>query len=695
MVILTGIGGWVLARVLGLQTLARVMLGLLCIGKGNLHAVMSSGWYQLSIGQMYFPWILAGVMGIFLFKHRRWPIIMTVLSFVLMFWAGMVWYALPMLILLGLLTLAFAFRQTRGENGKRGRIVVDSIVIRRIVLAGLLTVFLSAATLIPFIADRGYIGTSTIGADDQPGLALVINQYFSGQKFQQLYDNGSSYFSFISPGWFVIFIAVLLYVTLMVRPRSAASHPQGIWRLLVVSYLMIVFITLWGAGINPIITLLYQVVPLVTQFRHVERALGVGSFLIAVTLAIFVDVIWVSLVRHPFWEQRPRLARFGRWINVGAAVILIGSTGLSTYTVLSAWNMYGSGLTPENTIIANCLTWLRAQRGDDEIAMWVQSYPALMSFFRTRIRDWTIGGDFYTPQGPPSTFVQAGNLVGALPKLSLSYYDWDNSWELGLGYKTALPGAPTYNQRPCFFMRDTDEFSYAFSIPAAVLAQKTTVNPDYLGAPQGVQVTPDQLVPADTTPLTSFIRNNDYIGLVVPGNPDQDQVVSVQEVAFPGWKVSVNGLPANLEVVGGQIGVVVPKGTGSYAILFQYRPTLVMISLIISLLTSLFCIVYLLRLDRFIPTAVTDAVLAAGKQAADRSMKFMLNPAVMGTDVITEDYLALPPRPILLPPPVGQALPAPVETGAAEAVVAGAGGAIDSGSENERSDREETGENHE
>src|SRR5262249_6306074 len=59
-IIFSGLGGWVLGRVIGLRALGRVMLGLLCIGRGNLHAVLANGWFTISSSQTYFPWIVAG-----------------------------------------------------------------------------------------------------------------------------------------------------------------------------------------------------------------------------------------------------------------------------------------------------------------------------------------------------------------------------------------------------------------------------------------------------------------------------------------------------------------------------------------------------------------------------------------------------------------------------------------------------------
>src|SRR5260370_28712793 len=57
--ILAAVGGWVLGRVLGFGLLARLLLALLCLGKGNMAAMIGTGYFQLSVTQAYFPWIMA------------------------------------------------------------------------------------------------------------------------------------------------------------------------------------------------------------------------------------------------------------------------------------------------------------------------------------------------------------------------------------------------------------------------------------------------------------------------------------------------------------------------------------------------------------------------------------------------------------------------------------------------------------
>lgn len=151
--IVAGWGGWALARVLGLRWLGRLLLALLCIGKGNMGAMIGAGWFQLGTSQAYIPWVVAGTIGILRFKHRRWPIVLTVLAFTLLFWAGNVWYTLPTLLIVATVTLSHIVKIVRvqGEQRTIWSLAINRFALRRMLMAGLLTVGFSAITLLPLL----------------------------------------------------------------------------------------------------------------------------------------------------------------------------------------------------------------------------------------------------------------------------------------------------------------------------------------------------------------------------------------------------------------------------------------------------------------------------------------------------------------------------------------------------------------
>jgi uncharacterized membrane protein YfhO len=77
-------------------------------------------------------------------------------------------------------------------------------------------------------------------------------------------------------------------------------------------------------------------------------------------------------------------------------------------------------------------------------------------------------------------------------------------------------------------------------------------------------------------------------------------VLIVQESAYPGWQVRVDGQRVRLEVVDGLVGVAIPRGEATYTVEFVYRPPLVMVGGALSIITALVLMGYLLRADRIL-----------------------------------------------------------------------------------------------
>jgi hypothetical protein len=145
-------------------------------------------------------------------------------------------------------------------------------------------------------------------------------------------------------------------------------------------------------------------------------------------------------------------------------------------------------------------------------------------------------------------------------------------------YRIVL-GSPPNRGTPCLWYHP-DALSYAFSIPIERLRQA-----------EG-----PALDPALTSPITALERLPDRVALLVEADPTEALVVTVREVAFPGWRAEVDGEAAQLESVGGQVGVVLPPGSETHRVYFEYAPPLVYAGGVITLLACAFCVVYLLGL---------------------------------------------------------------------------------------------------
>src|SRR5207244_225323 len=123
------------------------------------------------------------------------------------------------------------------------------------------------------------------------------------------------------------------------------ANPRQDWRVWLVGIFIVIFFTLWGAGVNPIVEWLYRNFPLIGQWRFVSRMLGVASFWIAVLVAMRVDGLWRTLhIQGAFPKVRGLLNLISsRTISIALMIALIVACLLAAVQVNAAWA--GSGAT--------------------------------------------------------------------------------------------------------------------------------------------------------------------------------------------------------------------------------------------------------------------------------------------------------------------------------------------------------------
>jgi hypothetical protein len=100
-------------------------------------------------------------------------------------------------------------------------------------------------------------------------------------------------------------------------------------------------------------------------------------------------------------------------------------------------------------------------------------------------------------------------------------------------------------------------------------------------------------------PVLAVENKYDTIGVLVPAHITE-QVLIVKETAYPGWTVTVNDVPAKLDITGGFMSVVLPAGTPTelYQVVFMYRPPLMIWGGAVTVLTIVLICGYLLRIDK-------------------------------------------------------------------------------------------------
>jgi hypothetical protein len=634
--LVAGYGAWALGRVIGFGVVARLLLAGLLIGKGNMVAMIGQGYYQLGVTQAYMPWIIAGAIGVFRLQKRRWPIILTAIALTLMWFGGNIWYTLPMILMIGLLTLTHLFfRTATGRTGGPG-LAVDWLGLRRLLVAAIFTLGLAMVTFLPIWVNQSRIANHP--NEKNAGVAVdigrILNEFVDGNISRYYYfAQGTApgapeiYFSYISPLWFI----VLLFVVLPPIIPGLFKAPQpGYWRIWLVVVLMLIIATIWGSGGNPIFVFLYQNLPLLGQWRFVGRALAVSTFCIAILLAMRVDGLWRALVQEGGLVRRllKRLPGLQSIARLGLAAAILAVSWAAVAAVNQNWNAI-KGQSYLDSANDTCVAWLRRQNPDRPLSVYGPGYFAIATYLRNDVRLFNIAADFGMIPDPPTIY--NGNLLRALPEFGLAWEDGVRAYFRENDFDNLQDSPNPIDANHCIW-RNSNALSYAFSMPTDILAR----------------LPPNSLSPIMTTPITELERHPDDIGLIVQSDPVYELTVTVQEGTYPGWTAEINGKQVRLESVGGQLGVRLAPGTGRAFIHFSFRPPLLFVGGVFTLITALLCALYLLRFDRFIPRSLYARFDHGAATAVSNAARVLFNPQLFTPK--DEQDSARAADPILIPP---------------------------------------------
>jgi hypothetical protein len=628
--VMVATGGWVLGRVLNLGSFGRILLGLLCLGKGGFYALITVlGTHQLTLNQAYFPWLLAGFLAIFLLPHRRWPIILTSLSFGLLILSAGLWFALSMLLMMGVITFFYLFplRVKRTDGKLRLAFHFNGHILGRVVLAGALSIGFSMAIFLPTVVNFASQPYSLIFQDvTYPPEAVLGSLFNENLNMRPLNKQGQTilpveyahFYNYIMPPWL---LGICIVCTLPV-----------LWQLRKTPHLPIMYLSLWGATIflllyaidlNPIMDWAYSVLPLLDKFRHSYRVLGAPAFLITVIAALHANAAWEMLVGQKGIIQRikfPTRTALPR-LGLTSAVMLsfIGVFGVGVYSPIAGWSRFTLTEKPHEPEY-ECVKALRNAYPTEYLSAWTLNYITITPYQTHRVRHRTLVAD-YAYHLVLKDAVYVGNLAKPQAQFAVAQgYYGDYDWAINLGYK------PLEN--------------VACPRQGAMIYTKPTLPYAFTGVVKDVNTIPEDEFAARVTPISTYNHQLDHIAVIADANPKEAVFVSVQELLYPEWRVFVDGKPAKIESVGGLIGVVLPPGEGERQILFQFYPQTVIYGVYLTLLTCLIAAAFLLRAERLIPASVRQRFISSQggqltlsprlqsslRQVGERIRKVLLNP---------------------------------------------------------------------
>lgn len=568
--ILMGIGGWALGHTLGLRSGGRLLLGLLLGLSGSVAGAVGEGFLQMGLSQTYIPWVMLGLIGV-LYQGKRWHTGVLVVASALMIFTGTFWYILPVGISAALLCL-FAVMNLHWTTERSLRFTLNRERLQRLGWALLFTLLLIAVRLLPQIANYGLINHPTELLLQQHDLGTTLNRYFSSYLSTADQTAAPIYYHYILPILFVMLL-ILYRVATLRFPRYVHTVE---WRVIVPAALIILLVTVWAQERTPFLEILYQFAPFTQQWRFVGRMMAVGSFWLAVAGAI-----WFDRALQYYGEALQTTPREDPW---GRALVVLNLGALCLGGFLAVQDVSFNyqrvaGVKSTDSRERPALEYLRLLHPTDLVMVRPPSFFDYLPFYELGIRT-TFGNPDYRPLGLPATIGQNVRL-SEWPEYAVAIDEGVRGGLAKLGY-APVPGTPREFGVDNLF-RHPDKVPYAFR-----------VGPDVL---QGGRI---ELSGHNVLPVDAYFHGFDDIEVHVQGY-QPGEVLVISETAYPGWSVTINGLPAPVESFAGLfLGVRLPEDGAPAQVLFVYDPPLLKLGGLISLLAAFLLGGFLLRAERYV-----------------------------------------------------------------------------------------------
>lgn len=569
------IGGWLLGWMLRLKTAGRLLLALLLGSSGSFVAPLGMGFYQMSLSQAYVPWVYAALLGIISRPtERRWTIVFVAATALLIF-AGTFWYVLPTAVGCALL---ISFHVARQKPGTR-RLSIDRGLLLRVAVAGGLVIALAAVRLLPQAVHSAFVWHPLEQLDDAPASLYAVFRTFVTPVVVPPFDTPAIHYHYLIP---LTFAAALVIGRILLPALGFALESRG--QIIIPALILIALFAGWAQA-GDFARWLYQMIPLLREWRFVGRMLAAAAIWIAVLAALCLDqivgVLW-RVVTAPDETLPKRWRAVPRRASVIAGLALAGMlifSAQSANNVLTNWRNRTS-IESNGFLERAPLVYLRKQVPDGFLAVLTYSFFGYLPFYENRVRT-TFGNPDYHPLPVAPT-------IGTVKSMAFPpSYAFDLSNLAFLDYLQRAGYAQTGETnnlfRPDLIWYNPTVPAYMFVVPETVLQDRE-----------------EPLTANLTREVTRFTHQLDTIDVTIT-DYGIESILVAQEVAYPGWQVSIDGEAASIESVGGLIGVRLPARPDDTPVhvVFAYRPTWLYLGAAITLVGMVALAVFGFGLERW------------------------------------------------------------------------------------------------
>ena len=560
------LGMWWMGVVLGLGRPSRIWMGLMYAFTGQAVARFFQGEYDFVLGFAWIPWALAFIL-LAMRTRRRLHVIGAVVALALLFFSGNVYYTFYMgfvgllLAVVGVVGIDWAARRPRW----RGRVLLIVVVI------GLLALGLTAIQWLPMVEYwKSYtkvVDTQLIGSHS---LRQIWLDYVSKDQLRP------DAIKTLPPEEFYAYTGVWPFLLLAFLPL--AVRPSNRRALVFLGLLLLVSVVYVATRYMPWADI-YARSEFWSQFRYQTRMLIYGAVALVALAGCGLDAIWRRVASAPPL-RRMSVPAVARW-----SVARLGSVLLILFMIWSVADVYMT-----NQPHARSREFYSPPH---ELTRWLRQHDA-STFYVGTPNNW---------HGPIVSngmrFLDAW--YGLEPRLPTEgatnprpVRARPNYVALGNDKTPELPAELVQQFSQHSIWRVPGSLPFAFAVQDALLYDPAG------GAELGA---------ADVRALQPVLASPNRT--VVQAESGGGETLALLTGAYRGWRLTVDGRPAQLRNVGGYLAAALLPGAHRYE--FTFSPMSFRVGLVVSL-ASILGLMGLVVMDRKQkrPRFKTDAIYTGG-----------------------------------------------------------------------------------
>lgn len=541
-----GVGGWLLGRVMRLGAGACAWLGAMLALSGQMVSYYSGvGSVGLGLSFSYVPWVLAASIALWQRQDARRTALFA-LAGALLFLGSNFYFLAYTAIAMGIVVAAeFLWAYMSDSGGRRlGRFLLH------VAIGGALAVAVAAVVALPQVEVSRYLFKPPI--DDlhmsgQPLESLLINFFISDQGYyaQHLFNMGGLMIGRYS------YLGLLPFVFLFGAPLAwQRGHRRAIVWLTVIGLVGLFY----AAGNHTPIWSFFRSLPGAASLRFPERTLGLVTISVIALAALGLQMWWqrsAALTQQMALtadEEESSLLLPVNPLQITLVLLAIGAIVMAYRGNIKHLTLSQRNLTAESAVAA-----VKEHVGEREFHLFV---PTDSSLLATSLQE--VG------QVNPTLVWQLDRKEPLLNWVTVSFHAAEYALVGGatlppeMGPSEVVADYPEYDLH-----RLTNAMPYAFTTALATPPDRTL-----LAAPEVTRAVEAQRL----SPRRIRVEAEAGVG----------ERLVVAESMYPGWTVTVDGEPAELEPFNGFLSLPVASGRHRYE--FYFNPLLPKIALLISLL---------------------------------------------------------------------------------------------------------------